>query len=267
MQDAVLDDDERELGVGLLDIGGGTTDIAIFFEGSIRHTAVVGLGGQNITNDIALGLRTPADHAERIKIRYGCAYQPKVTDDDYFEVPGVGGRDPRQVSRSVLAGIIQPRVEEILQLALREIRKTDYMDLMTTGIVITGGCAQLDGLVDLAEQVFDIPVKVGYPDGFGSISPMSRRPWSKRRATRPLPRRWGSCNTRSSARAPDRVSSTARTSRASSRISCGGCGAGSGSSFNGPRGLGHLFGRNLTRGRTRWLFSSMRIRRAAPACW
>ena len=173
---AALGDDERELGVGLLDVGGGTTDVAIFFEGSIRHTAVVGLGGKNVTNDIALGLRTPIDQAEKIKLNYGCAFIKKVPKDEFVQVPGIGGRQPREVSNSVISSIVQPRMEEIFYLALREIKKSDYMDLLTAGVVITGGCALLDGTVELAEQIFDMPVKIGNPIGFGGLVEVAESP-------------------------------------------------------------------------------------------
>lgn len=173
---AVLGDDERELGVVLIDIGGGTTDIAIFFEGSIRHTAVVGLGGKNVTNDVALGLRTPVDQAERIKLEEGCAFAPLVPKDETIEVPGIGGRPPRRVSKSILASIIQPRMEEILYLALREVKKSDYLDMMTAGIVMTGGCALLEGAVELAEQIYDMPVKIGTPMGFGGLVDAAKSP-------------------------------------------------------------------------------------------
>lgn len=173
---AVLNDDERELGVALLDIGGGTSDIALFYEGTIRHTSVIGLGGKNITNDIALGLRTPIEQAESIKIDYGSAFQQGISEDEIIEVPGVGGRESRQVSRSVLASIIQPRVEEIFYLVLREMKRSDYFDLLTCGLVITGGTAMLDSIVELAEQVFDMPVKIGYPIGFGGLKDAVKNP-------------------------------------------------------------------------------------------
>ena len=173
---AALGDDERELGVGLIDVGGGTTDVAIFFEGSIRHTAVIGLGGKNVTNDIALGIRTPIDQAEKIKLNYGCAFIKKVPKDEFVQVPGIGGRQPREVSNSVIASIIQPRMEEIFYLALREIKKSDYIDLLTAGVVITGGCALLDGTVELAEQIFDMPVKIGDPIGFGGLVEVAKSP-------------------------------------------------------------------------------------------
>lgn len=173
---AALSEDEKELGVAMLDIGGGTTDMALFYEGTIRHTSVIGLGGRSITNDIALGLRTPIEQAEAIKLAYGTALQSAVEEDEIIEVPGVGGRESRQVSRSVLASIIQPRAEEILYLALREMKRSDYLDLMTCGLVITGGTALLRGLMELSEQIFDIPVKIGYPMGFGGLVDAAKNP-------------------------------------------------------------------------------------------
>ncbi len=167
---AVLSEDEKELGVAVLDLGGGTADLAVFYDGSIRHTAVIGLGGENVTNDVAIGLRTPRDQAERIKIEHGVSLQAMVEADEIIEVPGVGGRDPREVSRDVLAAIIEPRMEEIFALTLREIQRSEYMDLLTTGLVLTGGGAMLDGAVELAEQVFDMPVKLGLPSGIEGLS-------------------------------------------------------------------------------------------------
>lgn len=173
---AVLADDERELGVGMLDIGGGTTDIALFFGGSIRHTGVIGLGGKNVTNDIAIGLRTPPEQAEKIKLEYGCCYIDHITEEQYITVPGVGGREPRKVSRSILTRIIQPRMEEILSLALREIKQSDYIDLLTTGIVLTGGCSMIPGVVELAESVFDMPARLGIPKGISGLVDSAKNP-------------------------------------------------------------------------------------------
>ncbi|MFC1513996.1 cell division protein FtsA, partial [candidate division KSB1 bacterium] len=173
---AVIGDDERELGVGLLDIGGGTTDIALFFGGSIRHTAVIGLGGKNVTNDIAIGLRTPPDQAEKIKIDYGCCDINQITAEEYITVPGVGGREPRKVSRSILTRIIQPRMEEIYHLALREIKKSGYLELLTSGIILTGGCSMIAGSVELAESVFDLPVRLGNPEGISGLTDSANNP-------------------------------------------------------------------------------------------
>ncbi|RMD85855.1 MAG: cell division protein FtsA [Calditrichaeota bacterium] len=173
---AVLGEDEKELGVIVMDLGGGTTDIAMFFEGCIRHTAVVGLGGNNVTNDIALGLRTPVDQAEEIKIKHGCAVHQQGDRDQTIEVPGVGGRPPRKVSRALLVDIIQPRMEEILSLAYQEVKKSDYVHLMAAGLVLTGGGSLLKGTVELAEEIFDMPVKLGIPAGFTGLTDLAQSP-------------------------------------------------------------------------------------------
>jgi len=173
---AVLEPDEKELGVVLLDMGGGTTDLAVYFDGSIRHTAVVGLGGKNVTSDIAIGIRTPISKAEEIKKQYGCAFAPLVKSDEYISVPGVGGRDQREVSRSVLASIIEPRLEEILSLVLREIKRTEYADMLGAGVVLTGGCSMMDGIQELAEKVFEMPIKIGMPKGFGGLKEAAQSP-------------------------------------------------------------------------------------------
>ena len=161
----VLTDDERELGVALLDIGGGTTDIALFHEGSIRHTAVIGLGGNSVTNDIAIGLRTPARDAERIKERYGAAVASSVDPEEEIVVPHMAGQGERRVSRELLASIIQPRMEEILSLARADIRKTGWHDKVPSGFVLTGGAAALPGTVELAEEILAMPVRIGRPLG------------------------------------------------------------------------------------------------------
>lgn len=158
---AVLSPEEQELGVVLIDMGGGTTDIGIFYDGTIRHTAVIPYGGQNVTNDIAIGLRTPIDQAETIKKSYGSALACLVDSDEMITVPGVGGREPKSVSRSVLANIIEPRIEEIFSLAAKEIKKCAPIDMLAAGVVLTGGGSLMEGIEDLAEQTFDMPVKVG----------------------------------------------------------------------------------------------------------
>ena len=173
---SVLGDDEKEIGVGLLDFGGGTTDIALFFEGSIRHTAVIGLGGRNVTNDIAQGLRTPLDQAEKIKLKYGCTLARKEVGVEMIEVPGVGGRPSSLVPKSFLTSIIRPRIEEILTLAKREIHRSDYADFLSAGFVLTGGGSMLEGIVELGEQIFDMPVKMGVPYGFGGLVGLARSP-------------------------------------------------------------------------------------------
>ncbi len=166
---AVLSPDEKELGVLLVDIGGGTTDIAVFSDGSIRHTAVISVGGDQLTNDIAVGLRTPMAEAEKIKKRFGCALGSFITADETISVPGVGGRHPRVLSRSVLADITEPRLEEIFSLARREIEKYNLMECIASGMVLTGGTICIEGAVELAEQIFDMPVRLGYPYGISGL--------------------------------------------------------------------------------------------------
>jgi cell division protein FtsA len=167
---AVLDPDERDLGVVLLDIGGGTTDVAVFFEGSIRHTAIVPFGGANVTNDIAIGLRTPIDKAEAIKIQYGTALAALVSAAEMVTVNGVGGRTDRQISRHVLASMIEPRMEEIFALANKEVKKNHFAELLGGGVVLTGGTSLMPGVVELAEQVFEMPVRLGLPQGVTGLS-------------------------------------------------------------------------------------------------
>lgn len=167
--EAVLSEDEKELGAVIMDIGGGTTDVAIFSQGSIKHTMVLALGGDHLTNDIAVGLRTPIIDAERIKKKSGCALASLVDKDDTIEVPSVGGRKPRVVSRQILAEIIEPRVEEILSLVHRDIVRSGYMDVMASGVVLTGGSSLLEGIGDMAEQIFNMPIRIGYPRGIGGL--------------------------------------------------------------------------------------------------
>ncbi len=163
--ESVLTTDEKDLGVALVDIGGGTTDLAIFEHGSICHTAALPTGGDHFTNDIAVGLRTPVPEAERIKVKYGCALASMVEDDQTIEVPSVGGRKPRVLSRHILCEILQPRTEEIFNLLREEIVRSGYEDSLTSGVVVTGGGAILEGVPELAEQIFDLPVRRGIPDG------------------------------------------------------------------------------------------------------
>ncbi|HEY6865942.1 MAG TPA: cell division protein FtsA [Candidatus Eisenbacteria bacterium] len=167
---AVLGPDERDLGVALLDIGGGTTDVAVFFDGSIRHTAIVPFGGSNVTNDIAIGLRTPIDKAEAIKIQHGAALAALVPAGDVVTVNGVGGRTDRQIARHVLASMIEPRMEEIFALANKEVKKNHFAELLGGGVVLTGGTSLMPGVVELAEQVFEMPVRLGAPQGLGGLS-------------------------------------------------------------------------------------------------
>ena len=174
--EAVLSDDEKDLGVALIDIGGGTTDIAIFSEGSIKHTAILPVGGNYVTSDIATGLRTPMAEAEKIKIRYGCAYTPMIPKDEAIEVPSVGGREPREVSRQILGRIIEPRMEEILMMAYKEITKSGCEDILAAGVVLTGGASILEGVPELAEQIFNMPVRRGCPIGIGGLTDVVNSP-------------------------------------------------------------------------------------------
>jgi len=174
--EAVLTPEEKELGVAIIDIGGGTTDLVIFSSGSIKHTAVFSLAGSHITNDISLGLRTPLEEAEKIKIRYGCALTSLVRKDETIEVPSVGGRKPRALSRHTLAEIIEARVEEILSLVHHEIMRTGYGNLLASGIILTGGSALLEGVPDLAEQIFNVPVRKGIPIGISGLVDLVNSP-------------------------------------------------------------------------------------------
>lgn len=174
--ESVLMPDEKELGILLIDIGGGTTDVALFREGGIWYTSVLALGGDHITNDIAVGLRTPTAEAEELKRRFGCALTSLVHEEETVEVPSIGGRKPRVLSRQVLSEIIQPRVEEIFTLVAQEITRAGLEDAATGGVVVTGGSALMEGIPDLAEQVFDLPVRRGVPLGLGGLADVVSSP-------------------------------------------------------------------------------------------
>jgi cell division protein FtsA len=174
--EAVLARDERDLGVCLIDIGGGTTDVAVFADGSIKHTSVLGLGGYHITNDIAVGLRTPFDEAERIKKRFAVASARFLASDDVITVPSVGGRKPREVSRKILCEIVEPRVDEVLSLARQELVKVGLEDRIPSGVVLTGGCSALAGMAELAEEIFESPVRCGTPIHVGGLQDVVRDP-------------------------------------------------------------------------------------------
>ncbi len=167
--EAVLTLEEKELGVALVDMGGGTTDIALFHDGAVKHTVVLAIGGNHLTSDIAAGLRTPIGEAERIKQRYGYARTSMVTEDEKVEVPSVGGRNSRTISRQILCEIIEPRLEEIFHLIHREIVKSGYEGSLASGVVMTGGSTLLSGMIEMAEQVFGMPVRLGVPNHVGGL--------------------------------------------------------------------------------------------------
>jgi cell division protein FtsA len=174
--DAVLSQDEKELGVALVDFGGGTTDIALWSAGSIVHTAVLPMGGDHITGDIAVGLRTPTDEAERLKQAHGCAHSSLVDPNRTLEVPSVGGRKPRILSHQLLTEIIEPRVEEMFSLVQKEIANSGCADLLSSGLVITGGTTLLPGMVEVAEDIVGLPVRAGSPQGVGGLADVVRSP-------------------------------------------------------------------------------------------
>jgi cell division protein FtsA len=167
--EAVLTDDERELGVAMVDLGGGTTDLAVFVEGNVMHTAVIPVGGTHFTNDIAIGLKTGVPDAERIKTQFGCALASLVKEDEMIDVPSMGGRPPRSLSRRVLADVIEPRAEEVFDLVAREIKRAGYEGIVAGGVVITGGTSLMEGMTDMAERVLDLPARQGIPSGVGGI--------------------------------------------------------------------------------------------------
>jgi len=173
---SVLTDDEKDLGVCLVDIGGGTSDIAVFTEGSIRHTAVIPIAGDQVTKDISVALRTPTQYAEEIKIKYGCALTQLASPEESIEVPGVGDRGARRLSRHTLAEVIEPRYEELLQLVQAELRRSGFEDLVSAGVVLTGGSSKMEGLIELAEEVFHMPVRLGVPQGVSGLVDVVRNP-------------------------------------------------------------------------------------------
>ena len=173
---AVLTEDEKELGVCLVDIGGGTTDIAVFKQGAIRHTAVVPIAGDQMTNDVAVAFRTPTQSAEDIKIKHGCALRQLADPREVVEVPGVDGRDPRQLSVQTLAEVLEPRVVELYEMVLNELRRSGMEDMIASGIVITGGSAMMRGMVELGEEIFHMPVRLGMPRYVGGLSEVVSNP-------------------------------------------------------------------------------------------
>jgi len=173
---AVLTDDEKDLGVCLVDIGGGTSDIAIFTDGAIKHTAVIPIAGDQVTNDIAMALRTPTQNAEEIKIKYGCALASMAGENETIKVPSVGERQDRDLSRQALAEVIEPRYEELFNLIQAELRRSGFEDLIPAGIVLTGGTSKMEGVVELAEEIFHMPVSIGKPKSVAGLSDIVRNP-------------------------------------------------------------------------------------------
>jgi len=173
---SVLEEDEKDLGVCLVDIGGGTTDIAVFTGGSIRHTGVIPIAGDQVTNDIAVALRTPTQHAEEIKLKYACALTQLASPDETIEVPSIGDRPPRRLSRQTLAEVVEPRYEELLGLVQGELRRSGFEDLVAGGVVMTGGSSKMEGVIDLAEEVFHMPVRLGIPQYVTGLVDVVRNP-------------------------------------------------------------------------------------------
>ncbi len=174
--EAVLSDEERNLGVALIDFGGGTTDLAVFSQGSIKHTSVLTLGGDNLSNDIAIGIRTPFKEAEKIKIKYGCGLTSLIGKDETVEVASVGERAPRTISRELIGEILEPRVEEIFSLIYQELMRSGYDELVTSGVVATGGSSLLPGVPEILEQVFNMPARIGYPTNIGGLKEIVNSP-------------------------------------------------------------------------------------------
>ena len=173
---AILTEDEKDLGVCVVDIGGGTTDIAVFTEGAIRHTAVIPIAGDQVTNDIAVALRTPTQYAEDIKVKYACALRQLTNLEDTIEVPGVGDRNPRRLSRQTLAEVVEPRYEELFNLIQNELKRSGFEDLIAAGIVLTGGSSKMEGLIELAEEVFHMPVRLGVPQNVTGLADIVKNP-------------------------------------------------------------------------------------------
>ena len=174
--ESVLLEDEKDLGVCLVDIGGGTTDIAVFNDGAIRHTAVIPIAGAQVTNDIAVALRTPTQNAEEIKIRYACALAKLAAPEETIEVPSVGDRPPRRLARQTLGEVVEPRYEELLTLIQAELRRSGYEDLIAAGMVLTGGSSKMEGLIGLAEEILHMPVRIGVPHTVFGLIDMVRNP-------------------------------------------------------------------------------------------
>jgi len=173
---SVLTEDEKELGVCLVDIGGGTTDIAVFTDGAIRHTAVIPIAGDQVTNDIAVALRTPTQNAEEIKVKYACALTQLAGAEETIEVPSVGDRAPRRLTRQTLAEVVEPRYEELITLIQAELRRSGFEDIIAAGIVMTGGSSKMEGVIELAEEIFHMPVRLGVPHSVSGLVDVVRNP-------------------------------------------------------------------------------------------
>lgn len=174
--EAILSEDEKEIGVGVIDIGGGTTDLLLYVDGGIAHASVIPVGGNNVTADVAAGLRTPMGEAERIKRNFGCALGRMVSDDEELEVPGVGGHAPRRAARRVLADIIEPRIEEIFAVIRKRIEDTGMLEQLSAGVVLTGGTVLMEGMTDFAEEILGVPVRIGVPVGVHGITQLVSGP-------------------------------------------------------------------------------------------
>lgn len=174
--ESCLHEDEKELGVALVDIGGGTSDIAVYIDGSVVHTSVLTVGGQHLDNDISIGLRTPISEAQRLKLKYGCALIDKVDPEEIIEISGIGGRTPRNIERQVLTKIIEPRLEEVFSLVKKSLVESSLIDLLTSGVVITGGTTMMDSITELGERVLGIPVRRGSPIHIGGLVDMVKDP-------------------------------------------------------------------------------------------
>jgi cell division protein FtsA len=174
--DAVLSEDEKEIGVAVIDIGGGTTDMLLYVDGGIAHASVIPVGGNNVTADIAAGLRTPMGEAERLKRNSGCALGRMVSDDEEIEVPGVGGHMPRKTARRVLSDIIEPRVEEIFAVLRKRIEDTGMLEQLSAGVVLTGGAVLMEGMTEFAEEILGMPVRLGVPIGVKGITQLVAGP-------------------------------------------------------------------------------------------
>jgi len=174
--EAVLSKEESNLGVALIDFGGGTTDMAVFSKGSIKHTSALALGGDNLTYDLAVGLRTPKLEAEKIKSKYGCGFSELIGNDETVEVPGVGGRKPRVMPRHILGEILEPRIEEIFSLLYLDLAKSEFNGMISSGVVVTGGSAELQGITEMAEQVFGVPARIGYPRDINGLVEVVNKP-------------------------------------------------------------------------------------------